>query len=604
MEPAAPSCNMIMIADQASVNAHGRHLDENRVYPSDKVPAHVANKILESGSEPVRCDLSLEDMLGDYEYDDPSEEDKILMDRIADHVGNDNSDMAIKHAAVRSVLLSCKIAHLMIKQNYQSAINSTTNTLCQLANDIFERIERHRKMIYGCFRSEFDNVQLGMLMYDMYPHFMPPSLGPSEKRVWMSYVGEAIVAATNIDHALDERAAWAKTDCSLSGEFKSELCILVGAIRRLHDPPCYTKPFLDARSQLTAWQQMNAVENESVSTRVVVVEAVKIRENLAKAVQEAIAYERHQYHSVCQMMCNNMKDHLETSCILTRGRTLAILADLRSTRHNLAYFLLSEMHIFDSFTMARIRGAMKQARCMSYVERSISLAKFRELADRVHNRSAPSPQGGEEQQQEGEEQQQQQEIEYDPEMPPLEGEEEQEDEQVEEEQPPADEEEGAVGDVTQEEPAGEQPQAEEGEHESQPGPSDNQVVPESSETPTPAEDEETQSADEGESQELEGSQELEEDTQQLIISRPAAPLTDSETDSDSDDEEVTRIPVGFNLMTSPVLQPMTRSATAAATAGGSFVTAPRPGLKRQYTMVHTRSRPSENQQQPKKKSKK
>ncbi|AWV68552.1 M122/m123 ie3 protein [Murid betaherpesvirus 1] len=99
MEPAAPSCNMIMIADQASVNAHGRHLDENRVYPSDKVPAHVANKILESGTEPVRCDLTLEDMLGDYEYDDPTEEEKILMDRIADHVGNDNSDMAIKHAA-------------------------------------------------------------------------------------------------------------------------------------------------------------------------------------------------------------------------------------------------------------------------------------------------------------------------------------------------------------------------------------------------------------------------------------------------------------------------------------------------------------------------
>nr|WEG71772.1 regulatory protein IE2 [Murid betaherpesvirus 1] len=99
MEPAAPSCNMIMIADQASVNAHGRHLDENRVYPSDKVPAHVANKILESGTETVRCDLTLEDMLGDYEYDDPTEEEKILMDRIADHVGNDNSDMAIKHAA-------------------------------------------------------------------------------------------------------------------------------------------------------------------------------------------------------------------------------------------------------------------------------------------------------------------------------------------------------------------------------------------------------------------------------------------------------------------------------------------------------------------------
>nr|AAA74504.1 immediate-early protein 1 [Murid betaherpesvirus 1]WEG71773.1 regulatory protein IE1 [Murid betaherpesvirus 1]DBA07639.1 TPA_asm: m123 [Murid betaherpesvirus 1]DBA08093.1 TPA_asm: m123 [Murid betaherpesvirus 1] len=595
MEPAAPSCNMIMIADQASVNAHGRHLDENRVYPSDKVPAHVANKILESGTETVRCDLTLEDMLGDYEYDDPTEEEKILMDRIADHVGNDNSDMAIKHAAVRSVLLSCKIAHLMIKQNYQSAINSATNILCQLANDIFERIERQRKMIYGCFRSEFDNVQLGRLMYDMYPHFMPTNLGPSEKRVWMSYVGEAIVAATNIDHALDERAAWAKTDCSLPGEFKSEMCVLVGAIRRLHDPPCYTKPFLDARSQLAVWQQMKAIESESVSTHVVVVEALKLRENLAKAVQETIAYERHQYHRVCQMMCNNMKDHLETTCMLARGRTLATLADLRSTRYNLALFLLSEMHIFDSFTMPRIRGAMKQARCMSYVERTISLAKFRELADRVHNRSAPSPQGViEEQQQAGEEeQQQQQEIEYDPEMPPLEREEEQEDEQVEEE-PPADEEEGgAVGGVTQEEPAGEATEEAE-EDESQPGPSDNQVVPESSETPTPAEDEETQSADEGESQELEGSQ-------QLILSRPAAPLTDSETDSDSeDDDEVTRIPVGFSLMTSPVLQPTTRSATAAASSG----TAPRPALKRQYAMVHTRSKSSENQQQPKKKSKK
>uniref|UniRef100_A0AAU6W7T1 Regulatory protein IE1 n=1 Tax=Muromegalovirus muridbeta1 TaxID=3050323 RepID=A0AAU6W7T1_9BETA len=595
MEPAAPSCNMIMIADQASVNAHGRHLDENRVYPSDKVPAHVANKILESGTETVRCDLTLEDMLGDYEYDDPTEEEKILMDRIADHVGNDNSDMAIKHAAVRSVLLSCKIAHLMIKQNYQSAINSATNILCQLANDIFERIERQRKMIYGCFRSEFDNVQLGRLMYDMYPHFMPTNLGPSEKRVWMSYVGEAIVAATNIDHALDERAAWAKTDCSLPGEFKSEMCVLVGAIRRLHDPPCYTKPFLDARSQLAVWQQMKAIESESVSTHVVVVEALKLRENLAKAVQETIAYERHQYHRVCQMMCNNMKDHLETTCMLARGRTLATLADLRSTRYNLALFLLSEMNIFDSFTMPRIRGAMKQARCMSYVERTISLAKFRELADRVHNRSAPSPQGViEEQQQAGEEeQQQQQEIEYDPEMPPLEREEEQEDEQVEEE-PPADEEEGgAVGGVTQEEPAGEATEEAE-EDESQPGPSDNQVVPESSETPTPAEDEETQSADEGESQELEGSQ-------QLILSRPAAPLTDSETDSDSeDDDEVTRIPVGFSLMTSPVLQPTTRSATAAASSG----TAPRPALKRQYAMVHTRSKSSENQQQPKKKSKK
>lgn len=63
------------------------------------MPAHVANKILESGTETVRCDLTLEDMLGDYEYDDPTEEEKILMDRIADHVGNDNSDMAIKHAA-------------------------------------------------------------------------------------------------------------------------------------------------------------------------------------------------------------------------------------------------------------------------------------------------------------------------------------------------------------------------------------------------------------------------------------------------------------------------------------------------------------------------
>ncbi|AWV68212.1 M122/m123 ie3 protein [Murid betaherpesvirus 1] len=99
MEPATPSCNMIMIADQASITTHGRHLDENRVYPSDKVPPHVSNKIIESGAEPVRCDLTLEDMLGDYEYDEPTEEEKTLMDRIADHVGDEGSDVNIKHAA-------------------------------------------------------------------------------------------------------------------------------------------------------------------------------------------------------------------------------------------------------------------------------------------------------------------------------------------------------------------------------------------------------------------------------------------------------------------------------------------------------------------------
>nr|WEG68977.1 regulatory protein IE1 [Mastomys natalensis cytomegalovirus 1]WEG71205.1 regulatory protein IE1 [Mastomys natalensis cytomegalovirus 1] len=365
---------------------HAREPAPPKVIPSSKVPKTVIDDINIHINSPVRCDMSLGDILTDCDITYvPTRTETAAMDSLSDEVGTSGSDRTVKDLAVKSVMVSVNIAYKVLDLLYHNLATDVTSDAYELANDAFDRVALHTSFLQHGDHAQIRLNVFGRVLYDSYLNFVPVHYSEGECTTWLEKLGEASVMASGLSNVLEQHLqVYINTHTSrLQREIGSDIVNAARKITGLFDPPATTRVLSSVKAQLEQWRAADVVNDDAVPTSAVIVEALDLRKKMAGMLREITSYILQEFNRLRRTVFSSVKDGIESKCFEFRTDMLYQENRVKMSRYNMAVFLLTELGRFNSYTMMRVKKAFEEVTADAFMDRLISLRLLREVAYKV-----------------------------------------------------------------------------------------------------------------------------------------------------------------------------------------------------------------------------